>query len=192
MKYILYILLFLSYAVDAQFVTTAGGGPGTQKSVAGSGLIGTLIDNTTNVDCDVEKLWHSKFQPSVAGTVSWGHVWVIDGNNATMCISLFNVGGTELASGASADIGNNHEGWVNIEMDTPVEVASSTDYYLGFQVSAEIYIGRHYIESVTGLRYYDNSYTYNCGGNVNAEEATGTGGEREITIVFNNASGDPD
>ena len=103
-----------------------------------------------------------------------------------------NSSGTELISGSVADIGDEATGWVNIEMTSPVTLAAETNYYLGFQVSAEIYIGRHYIEGVTGYRYADNAYTYDCGGNVNAEESTATGSEREITIIFNNSSGDPD
>ena len=192
MRKLLFILftIFFCYPLNAQFIATAGGGVITL--VSGEGLIGTLTDNTTDVGCDEEKIWHSKFQPTVAGTVSWGHLWIIDGNSAAMCISIFSSDGTELASGASADVGDGSTGWVNIEMDTPVEVSGSTDYYLGFQVSAEVLIGRHYIEGVTGYRYYDGSYTYDCGGSVNAEESTGTGSERELVIIFNNSSGDPD
>ncbi|MCD6329203.1 MAG: DUF4082 domain-containing protein, partial [Candidatus Cloacimonetes bacterium] len=157
-----------------------------------NGAIGTSIENTTTVDCGVEKLWHSKFETTDAGTISYGHIYIDDGNNAKMCISIHSSDGTCIGSGESADIGDNTAEWINIELNSPVDITASTNYYLGFQVDAEIYIKRHYIEGVTGYRYSDNSYTYNCGGNVNAEESTGTGSEREIVILFNNTAGDPE
>ena len=81
MRILTIILLFCS-TLNAQFISTGAGGPSTQASEGGNGLVGTSIENTTVVDCNAEALWHSKFVSTSAGTISYGHLYINDGNNA--------------------------------------------------------------------------------------------------------------
>lgn len=191
------LLLFASVASAAftwngASITTWNGAAVTAwdgvSSGTSDGAIGTITHSTTRDTGAADTAYFSTFTTTAAGTVRYAHIYVADGNNNTLCVSLYDSSGNVLLNGSAA-AGNNTAGWINIDMGSTYNIVASTTYWLGFQASTSTVtsIG---VSSGTGDIRKDSSHSYSCGSTIANDAQETSGGQ--ITILFNNTAGSPE
>lgn len=154
----------------------------------GDGVIGTTGHAGSDEQGGADTAFFSSFTTTTAGSVQYGHMYVVDGNNNTVCIALYDSSGNVLAY-ASGAAGNNTSQWVNVDFGTPVTLSAATTYWLGYQPSTStvLTVG---LDSGTGAIRKDNSHTYSCGSGI-ADDAQETANGK-LSIIVNNTAGSPE
>lgn len=184
-------LFCMLWAVIAQADSVVMVGFGTGVS---SGSVGITDQSAATTTIYNGTVYYEKFQPTSAGTVSYGHIYVSDSNGSSVCLSLHSSDGTKLLSAESSTITDGVAGWVNLSMGGSTSVSASTDYYLGVRVANGS--GSGVIEQgtgdATGFYIFDST---TCGENISTPGEAGDvrAGSQNLspTIIFNNSSGDP-
>jgi hypothetical protein len=157
-----------------------------RKNAGGvEGIIGTKVDDSVDFTASLTAAYHSEFVTTTAGTIGYAHLYVVDGNSATICISAWDSSGAEIAS-VSGTLSDNTEGWYNVQFSSPFNITNAT-YEIGFQGSTPLILGR---DDGNSAGLYDYSMAYNCGANITPKNHTQST-TRSISIYLNNTSGDP-
>lgn len=174
-----------SYSVDPRFLgllKAAGGAPS-------NGVIGQIVHDSENTLVGGGYIYHTKFQPTTAGTVGYIHVRILNHNTDTVCVGIFNATGTNLAYGSAVGA-TDDEMWLNIQLNTTVVVAAATDYYLGVLSSANA--GYATDDTAAGYKlWHDGSANTTCGRDVNEENSEVTA-DVALAIIANNVAGSPE
>ena len=163
-------------------------GGGVAAAAGGDGVIGTIGHAGSDEQGGANTAFFSTFTTTTAGSVQYGHMYVVDGNNNTVCIAIYDSSGNALAY-ASAAAGNNTSQWVNVDFGSPITLSAGTTYWLGYQPSTStvLTVG---LDSGTGAIRKDNDHTYSCGSGI-ADDAQETANGK-LSIIVNNTAGSPE
>lgn len=180
---IVFCIFLLTFQASAKLSVMVRGGAGTSN-----GLIGNTTYDISH-DIFASYIYHDKFTPTTAGVVNYIHVYISGGSGDTVCLSIFNASGTKLAS-VSGSPGTDVAGWYNLTLNTPVTLATATNYYLGIDITGSGVQTVLYFKDAGDGGFYDTNASFNCGDNIVAEES-GWYLTDDIAIVANNILGDP-
>ena len=158
-----------------------------RKNAGGVGTIGHLTDDGTR-ELQGGYMYHYKFQPTVAGNISYAHILSFDGDGETACLSLHSADGTKLLS-ATVVLTDGVNAWFNVSLGGTYEVQAATDYYLAIQLTGGGgFIREDSVVSSNGWWWQD---TYECGQAIGTTEDNVHIADKLLTIYFDNQSGDP-
>ena len=171
---------------DAQWMVI-GSGTATGGGVS-DGWIGWGSEDAVDWTISAPRQYWTPYTTTTSGNVRYAHIWVVDGNGITTCLSLHSSDGTKLLSGSAA-LSDDTEGWEVIDMGGTYPLVAATSYLFAIQRDgADIVIGRN-----TGgpdLIYVDYD-GYGCGqviGEGTAPVGDTESDTRSITIVFDNTA----
>ena len=146
-----------------------------------AGVVGSINHPTTRTLFN-NTIYETTYT-ATAGEVRYGHIYMSTGNSVTICLILSDASGLNIANASgTAPAGS---GWLNLDAGSPV-VLTATNYILGVSGSS----GNAVCGTWAGP---DNTraeaYT-TCSMNIDpGSSATAT---QDLTIVWNNSSGDPE
>jgi len=188
MKNILLILLLLLPACTESDAWMSPVMVGSSVPPAGDGWIGWGSEDAVDWTISAPRQYWTPYTTTTSGNVRYAHIWVVDGNGMTTCLSLHSTDGTKLLSGSAA-LSDDTEGWEVIDMGGTYPLVAATSYLLAIQRDgSDIVIGRN-----TGgpdLIYVDYD-DYGCGqviGEGTAPVGDTESDTRSITIVFDNTA----
>ena len=182
----LLVLPLIVFADAGIIEEISGGAPGVS-----SGNIGVT---TTSGASDVfrsQGYVHSKFTTGTAGTVSYAHLRVSDGNSEPVSVQIWDMDGIELLSCATT-LSDGADGWENISCGGSYELVAATDYYLGVNITDAGGDFNNYYQWYSGPEIWEDDQAGAASGSnlVVKEEAQHTNNAK-IVIYFDNSSGDP-
>jgi hypothetical protein len=192
MKKLIFSSAFFLMLCSVSFAQIPFPGPAIPKAQGANGVIGTTAHEYTSLTVyGIHGVVHSKFQPTTAGTVRYGHVYQTAGSTEDIHVCIYNSSGVKLLC-CSGNGGSGGNAWFNCDSGSTTVLTAATNYYLGIQTddagTETIYVGRTE-SSATGI-WKESTYG-TVEGNLNtAEETQVTSGEW-ITILWNNVSGNP-
>jgi hypothetical protein len=188
MKKYLILIVLLAWASYAQ----AGGvlmmGGGTPVAAGGTGVIGQIgHDGTHNVTINNDYLVFSPYTTTIAGSVSYCHVYLVNGNGGKITTSIHNSStGAQLAYGESGTIGNDAAQWVNVTLAAPFTLVTATSYWLGVQGNTATDIDN--LEGLAEFYYHEQTYATQPGTITN----DGTISSNGLSMICNNTAGSPE
>lgn len=156
----------------------------------GDGVIGSTDAGSNNVRA-ANAFFCTQVTPTTAGNVSYGHVYIANGSSQGFTLGIYDDSGNILAYGNANGIAG--PGWLNIALNTTVEISEGTSYRIGV-VSNDPSWNLYNDLTETGARRQSYTMTYGTtlsnfdfGGATPAFDVA----DQAFTIIFNNDSGDP-
>ncbi|HDZ39525.1 MAG TPA: hypothetical protein ENH62_14835 [Marinobacter sp.] len=188
MKKLLCIILILVCFGRADAVTSKFRGVVVSGSAVGDGLIGHATRDS-NQTINANRAWHTPHTPDTPGNVQYGHIWIEDGDGFTFYVGLYDNGGNPLL--CCTVVGTDATpAWYNCDAGSAFNVQGGTTYYAGVaQSGGAPEVGRD-TAGGDGLFYDATGITPSCVETFDPEETT-SGAGNSLTIVWNNAAGDP-
>ena len=188
LRYLLALLLLLLPAC-----TDSGAMPmtmlsGSVSSAVGDGWVGFGSESGADWSITIARQYWTPYDATNSGNVRYAHIWLVDGNASTVCLSLHSSDGTKLLSGSTV-VSDDTEGWAVIDMGEAYEITATTQYLLAInRTGIDIVIGRTNLGPDVIYKDYDG---YDCGQAIG--EGTAPTGDSEstsysITVVFDNTS----
>jgi len=158
---------------------------GSVPASGGDGLIGTATHDGS-IQCYTGYNYHDLFTTDTAGNISYGHIYNVSSSTGdTICLTICNASGTALAYGSAVASDNS---WTNVTLNTTVVISAATTYYLSAQSDGITQFGL----DAAGDEYYYDQDAYDCDGNIDVPtETTIDATTSDLSIIFNNSSGDP-
>ena len=161
----------------------AGGAP------AAEGLIGSSSTSAAYFVISANYLIWTPYVTTTAGDVTYGHVYLQGGDDSDACVSIHDSSGNLLGYG-DVDIGaDNGPHWVNIPLVASVSLSAATTYWLGVQIDVSANIWETGT-SALGTDYYSTASSYDVPPD-DPITKDGDGDPGDMSIIFNNSSGDP-